>query len=229
MNDKARSSSPDRIPGLYLDPSLATRKMPFQRLLLQAHRRFAAGWEARANTAPSIADMIKLCFRRMPKDAVEYFRGGAGEETSSQRNRNAFRDVNLNPNGAVRFDSVDTSTTILGRKVDLPVIVAPVGSLRTLWPEGEAVAGAAASEANVIFSLSTLTGTRMERVREVAPGPCWFQLYLVGGREVAERGIARAKAAGYEALVLTIDTAVAGNRLGDKRNRSAFLINEINA
>jgi isopentenyl diphosphate isomerase/L-lactate dehydrogenase-like FMN-dependent dehydrogenase len=67
----------------------------------------------------------------------------------------------------------------------------------------------------------------MERVKEVATGPCWFQLYLVGGREVAERGIARAKAAGYEALVLTIDTAVAGNRLGDKRNRSTQLISEM--
>jgi L-lactate dehydrogenase (cytochrome) len=69
----------------------------------------------------------------------------------------------------------------------------------------------------------------MERVKEVATGPCWFQLYLVGGREVAERGIARAKAAGYEALILTIDTAVAGNRLGDKRNRSSQLIKEIDA
>jgi L-lactate dehydrogenase (cytochrome) len=67
----------------------------------------------------------------------------------------------------------------------------------------------------------------MERVKEAATGACWFQLYLVGGREVAERGIARAKAAGYEALVLTVDTAVAGNRLGDKRNRSASLIAEM--
>jgi L-lactate dehydrogenase (cytochrome) len=67
----------------------------------------------------------------------------------------------------------------------------------------------------------------MERVKEAATGPCWFQLYLVGGREVAERGIARAKAAGYAALVLTVDTAVAGNRLGDKRNRSTQLIAEM--
>jgi L-lactate dehydrogenase (cytochrome) len=69
----------------------------------------------------------------------------------------------------------------------------------------------------------------MERVKEAAAGPCWFQLYLVGGKEVSLRGIARAKAAGYQALILTIDTAVAGNRLGDKRNRSSQLIGEINA
>lgn len=223
------NESSSRVPGLYTDPELATRRMPFHRLLLGAHRRSAEKWSRRAAAAPAVADLIELCFRRMPRDAVEYFRGGAGEETSAKRNVAAFREVNLNPSGAVRFDSVNLKTTILGTESSLPVIVAPVGSLRTAWPEGEAVAAQAASEAGVIFTLSTLTGTRMERVKEVAPGHCWFQLYLVGGREVAERGIARAKAAGYEALILTIDTAVAGNRLGDKRNRSAALIGEISA
>lgn len=219
----------ERTPGLYTDPSLATRQMPFQKLLLRAHRRAATKWGPRAAAAPAIADLVELCFQRMPKDAVEYFRGGAGEEISSQRNRAAFRDVYLNPNGAVRFDSVDTATTVLGTKISMPLIVAPVGSLRTLWPEGEAVAAQAAGNANIMFVLSTLTGTRMERVKEATSGPCWFQLYLVGGREVAERAIARARAAGYRALVVTIDTAVSGNRLGDKRNRSLQLIQEINA
>jgi len=221
--------SAGRTPGLYTDPRLATRKMPFQRLLLGAHRWSARHWSRRAAAAPAIADLMQLCRERMPPDAVEYYRGGAGEETSSQRNRAAFREVNLNPSVAVRFDAVDMTTTLLGTRTSMPVIVAPVGSLRTGWPEGEAVAAEAASRAGVMFALSTLTGTRMERVKEVAPGPCWFQLYLVGGREVAERGIARARAAGYEALILTIDTAVAGNRLGDKRNRSAQLIGEISA
>ena len=219
-----------RAPGLYTDLNLATRRMPLQNLLLAAHLRSARKWSQRAAGAPAIADLIELCLKRMPKDAVEYFRGGAGEESSAKRNRAAFRDVNLNPNGAVRFDSVKLQTTLLGTtESSMPVIVAPVGSLRTAWPEGEAVAAEAASKAGVTFILSTLTGTRMERVKEVAPGHCWFQLYLVGGREVAERGLARARAAGYEALVLTIDTAVAGNRLGDKRNRSQHLIGEISA
>jgi L-lactate dehydrogenase (cytochrome) len=165
----------------------------------------------------------------MPRDAVEYFRGGSGEEISATRNREAFKEVYLNPSGAVRFPSVDTSTTLLGTKVSMPVIAAPVGSQRSLWPEGEAVVAEAVGNAGLIYSLSTVTGTRLERVKEVATGPCWFQLYLVGGREVAERGIARAKASGYEALILTIDTAVVGNRLGDKRNRSTPLIKEIDA
>jgi len=109
----------------------------------------------------------------------------------------------------------------------MPIITAPVGSQRSLWPEGEAVAAEAAGCAGLIYCLSTLTGTRMERVKEVATGPCWFQLYLVGGPEVAKRAIGRAREAGYEALILTIDTAVAGNRLGDRRNRSSQLIREI--
>ena len=229
MNQTQTARSPDRIPGLFTDPSLATRKMPCQRLLLKAHVSSAKKWGALAEEAPAVSDLINLCFRRIQRDAVEYFRGGAGDEISAKRNRDAFRDVYLNPNGAVRFPAIETSTTLLGTRVSMPVIAAPVGSQRSLWPEGEAVVAEAAGQAGIIYALSTLTGTRMERVREVAAGPCWFQLYLVGGREVAERGIARARAAGYEALILTIDTAVAGNRLGDKRNRSAQLIKEIDA
>lgn len=229
MNRNQTAEQIGRIPGLFTDASLATRKMPLQRLLLRAHIRSAKKWGVLAENASAVSDLMDLCFQRIPRDAVEYFRGGAGEEISAKRNREAFWEVCLNPNGAVRFPSVDTSTTLLGSKVSMPVITAPVGSQRTLWPEGEAVAAEAAGNAGVIYALSTLTGTRLERVREAAKGPCWFQLYLVGGREVAERGIARAKAAGFEALILTIDTAVAGNRLGDKRNRSAQLIKEIDA
>jgi L-lactate dehydrogenase (cytochrome) len=218
-----------RTPGLFTDVSLATRKMHCQRWLLKCHIRSAEKWGALAEKAPAISDLVGLCYQRIPRNAIEYFRGGAGEEISASRNRQAFKDVYLNPSCAVKFPSVDTSTTVLGKKVAMPIIAAPVGSQRSLWPEGEAVAAEAAGNAGLIYCLSTLTGTRMERVKEVATGPCWFQLYLVGGREVAERGISRAKAAGYEALILTVDTAVAGNRLGDKRNNSTQLIKEIDA
>ena len=81
-----------------------------------------------------------------------------------------------------------------------------------LWPRGEAVAAKAVGEAGTICTLSTLTGTDLEEVRAASEGPCWYQLYLIGGKEVAARGIERAKNAGYSALVLTIDTAVPGNR-----------------
>jgi len=216
-------------PGLFTDVSLATRPMYFQHSLLKCHIRSAQKWGALAEKAPAISDLVSLCYKRIPRDAIEYFRGGAGQEISASRNRQAFTDVYLNPSCAVNFPSVDLTTTVLGYKVAMPIIAAPVGSQRTLWPEGEAVAAEAAGNAGLVYCLSTLTGTRMERVKEVTTGPCWFQLYLVGGREVAERAIARAKAAGYGALILTVDTAVAGNRLGDKRNSSSQLIKEIDA
>jgi L-lactate dehydrogenase (cytochrome) len=198
-----------------------------QRWLLEWHKKLAMGWGRRAESAPSIEDLRRLCIQRVPEIALRYFLGGAGEEISLERNRNAFTEVYLNPTSGVRFASIHMATTVLGREVAMPIIAAPVGSQRSLWPEGEAVAAEATGNAGLIYCLSTLTGTRLERVKEAATGPCWFQLYLVGGREVAERGIARAKAAGYEALVLTVDTAVAGNRLGDKRNRSTPLIAEM--
>jgi isopentenyl diphosphate isomerase/L-lactate dehydrogenase-like FMN-dependent dehydrogenase len=124
----------------------------------------------------------------------------------------------------VKHAEIDLATTLLGHTISMPVIAAPVGSLRTLWPRGEAVAARAVGDAGTISCLSTLTGTALEEVRAASSGPCWFQLYLVGGRDVAERAIARAKAAGYDALVLTIDTPVAGMRLRDLRNGSSQLI-----
>jgi len=79
-------------------------------------------------------------------------------------------------------------TTVLGHESAMPIIAAPLGSQRSLWPEGEAVAAEATGKAGLIYCLSTLTGTRLERVKEAATGPCWFQLYLVGGREVGRAG-----------------------------------------
>src|ERR1051325_5892593 len=217
----------NRTPGLFTDPSLATRRIALQRWLLERHRKSAVRWGAHAQSAPAIDDLRRLCIKRVPEVALRYFLGGAGEEISLERNRKAFTAVNLNPTSGVRFESVQMATTVLGQEISMPIIAAPLGSQRSLWPEGEAVAAEATGKAGLIYCLSTLTGTRLERVKEAATGPCWFQLYLVGGREVAERGIARAKAAGYEALVVTIDTAVAGNRLGDKRHRSAQLLAEM--
>src|SRR5512140_783374 len=97
MNQIQTTRTPERIPGLFTDPSLATRKMPCQRLLLKAHVRSARKWGALAENAPAVSDLIGLCFRRIQRDAVEYFRGGAGDEISAKRNRAAFKEVYLNP------------------------------------------------------------------------------------------------------------------------------------
>ena len=140
-------------------------------------------------------------------------------------NEAAFERTRFAPNYGVKHDSIDMTTNVFGTEISMPVIAAPVGSLRTLWPKGEALSAKAVGEAGTICTLSTLTGTRMEEVKAASSHACWFQLYLVGGRDVATKGIERAKKAGYSALVLTIDTPVAGLRYRDKRNGSVEAIN----
>ena len=150
--------------------------------------------------------------KRVPPIVREYYRGGADNEITLRDNVEAFQRERFKPRSGVQLGSVEMRTEILGHTIDLPVIAGPIGSPRMLWPRGEAVAAKAVGEAGTICTLSTLTGTDLEEVRAASEGPCWYQLYLVGGKEVAARGIERAKNAGYSALVLTIDTAVPGNR-----------------
>src|SRR5258705_3990609 len=87
----------DRTPGLFTDLSLATRGIPLQRWLLEWHKKSAARWGTRAQSAPSIADLRRLCIQRVPEVVLRYFLGGAGEEISLERNRKAFTDVHLKP------------------------------------------------------------------------------------------------------------------------------------
>ena len=151
--------------------------------------------------------------RRVPPVVSEYFRGGADAEITLHANVRAFQQSFVNAEGATRFEAVDTSTTVLDHRIQLPWYITPVGSLRTLYPKAEAVAAKVAGQFGTVMGLSTLSGTPMEEVAQASSNSCWFQLYLCGGRETALRGIARAKKAGFTALVLTIDTSVSGQRL----------------
>lgn len=196
-----------------------------QRWLESRHKKSAARWAQAVQDAPTIDDLCQLMKRRLPPVVEEYIRGAADQEHTLRDNVEAFRRVRLNPRYAIRLDSIDLNTTVAGQSISLPVIAAPVGSLRLIWPRGEAVAAEVVGDAGTICTLSTLTGTRLEEVKEASKGPCWFQLYLVGGREVATKAILRAKAAGYSTLVLTIDTPVAGNRVGHARMRPMQALN----
>ncbi len=151
--------------------------------------------------------------RRVPPVVSEYFRGGADAEITLHANVRAFQQSFVNAEGATRFETVDTSTTVLDHRIQLPWYITPVGSLRTLYPKAEAVAAKVAGEFGTVMGLSTLSGTLMEEVAQASSNSCWFQLYLCGGKETALRGIERAKKAGFTALVLTIDTSVSGQRL----------------
>lgn len=166
----------------------------------------------------NIEDLRRLAKRRLPRVVFDYIDGGADAEVTLAGNCRAFDTIVFRPRCAVATSASDVRTTVLGSPIDLPLILAPVGSSRLFHPRGEELAAKVAGNAGTIYTLSTFSGCRMEDVRAASTGPVWYQLYLVGGRDVALAAIARAKAAGFSALVVTIDTPVAGLRERDVRN-----------
>jgi isopentenyl diphosphate isomerase/L-lactate dehydrogenase-like FMN-dependent dehydrogenase len=193
-------------------------------LLKYLHNQSEKRCERRVAEALMIEDLWRLAQRRVPPIVWEYFRGGADYETTLRANVRAFQEMFVNPNGAVKSDQLDMRTTVAGHQVAVPWYISPVGSLRVLWPMAEAIAARVAGEFGTVMAQATVTGTKMEEVRAASKGQCWYQLYLCGGRETALRAIARAKAAGFTGLILTIDTAVAGNRVNHARMKSTSVI-----
>jgi len=168
--------------------------------------------------AVNIADLRLAAKKRLPRVVFDYIDGAADAEITLRENSRAFEDIAFRPRSAVATKHCDLSTTVLGTRLDLPFLLAPVGSSRVFYPHGEEVAARAAGEAGTTYILSTLSGCHVSDVKRATRGPAWFQLYLVGGRDVALGGIERARAAGCTALVVTIDTPVAGMRERDLRN-----------
>jgi len=169
-------------------------------------------------TAVNIADLRLAAKKRLPRAVFDYIDGGADDERTLRENCAAFDELLFRPRSAVATPQCDLRTTVLGQSIDLPVILAPVGSSRMFWPRGEEAAARAAGEAGTIYTLSTLSGCVVSDVKRATRGPVWYQLYIIGGRDVALAGIERARNCGCEALVVTIDTPVAGMRERDLRN-----------
>ena len=172
----------------------------------------------------NIEDFRRAARRRLPRPVFDYIDGGAEGEVTLRENARAFEDISFHPKSAVDTPPPELGTTVLGIPISMPIILAPVGSSRMFWPRGEAAAAAAAGEAGTIYCLSTLSGMRLEEVRAATKGPAFYQVYLCGGRDIAAKTIESAKDAGYGALILTIDTAVAGMRERDSRNGSKEMI-----
>lgn len=168
--------------------------------------------------ALTIADLRRLAERRAPRMVFDYIDGGADGEVTLRENCRVFDSVTFRPRGAVATPRVSLATTVLGTAFNVPFMLAPLGSSRLFYPRGEEVAARAAGETGTGYILSTLSGCRLEDVKRATTGPAWYQVYLVGGRNVARAAIERATAAGFSALVLTIDTPVAGQRERDTRN-----------
>lgn len=166
----------------------------------------------------NIHDLRELARRRLPRAVFDYLDGGAEGEVTLRENCRIFEDINFRPRQAVSVPKLDLRIRVLNQDIAFPAILAPVGYSRLMHPGGEVAAAREAGLAGTIYTLSTISAYRLEDVKAATAGPTWFQLYLVGGREVAEGAIERARVAGYSALVVTIDTAVAGMRERDPRN-----------
>ncbi len=173
--------------------------------------------------AVNIEDLRRLAKRRLPRAVFDYIDGGSGAELTMRENVNVFDRVTFRARNAVARSECSLRTTVLGTALELPFLLAPVGSSRLFFPRGECVAAAQAGAAGTGYTLSTLSGCALEEVKAAATGPVWYQLYLLGGRDAALGAIARARTAGFSALVVTIDTAVSGQRERDIRNGAGEL------
>src|SRR5438445_6266928 len=170
------------------------------------------------NHVVSIEDLRQMARRRLPRAIFDFFDGGAEDEVTLRENRAAFERVRLLPKVLVNVAAVDMKTQLLGREATLPVGVAPAGGSRAGRSGAERALARAAKAFGVPFTLATPAAFTIERVAEEVGGRLWFQLYAVREHGFREKLIARAAAAGYEAMLVTVDLPVSGKRERDPRN-----------
>ncbi|MCC3767453.1 alpha-hydroxy-acid oxidizing protein [Streptomyces sp. UNOC14_S4] len=154
--------------------------------------------------------------------AWDFIDGGSGDETTLRENLTGYRRYRLRPRVLVDVSRCDTRTTLLGSPVALPVAVAPTAFHGLVTPEGEPACARAAGEAGALMVVSTFATTRLEDIARVAQGPLWLQLYVFRDRATSEDLVRRAEAAGYRALVVTVDAPVQARRVRDLRNGFAL-------
>ncbi|KAM9864482.1 putative L-lactate dehydrogenase [Leucobacter aridicollis] len=177
------------------------------------------GKKRRLDGALTIYDLQRIAKRRTPKAAFDYTDGSAEGELSLSRARQAFEDIEFHPSILRDVSMVDTRAQIFGGESAMPFGIAPTGFTRLMQTEGEIAGAGAAAAAGIPFTLSTLGTTSIEDVKATNPnGRNWFQLYVMRQREISYGLVERAAAAGFDTLMFTVDTPVAGARLRDARN-----------
>jgi len=168
--------------------------------------------------AYNIFDLRALALKRVPKGLFEFVDRGTEDEVSLRNNREVFERIRFRPRTMVDVSKRNPATTIFGVEHKMPLVIAPTGTAGLMWFEGELALARAAKAAGIPFTLATASMTAMERVADEAGGELWFQLYLWPDRRLSHQLVERAKAAGYKALVVTVDGASAGNREYNLRN-----------
>jgi len=202
-----------------VSPKPSLRQMPATlRSVIRFQRPEADPVERRLAKAASVADLRRIAKRRLPGGVFDYIDGGAEGERTLAANQGAFARATFRPRVLRAVGDVDISTSILGRPATYPLALAPTGFTRIADPEGELAVARAAERAGLPYTLSTLSTRSIEEVRAAAPdGRLWFQVYAWRDRGLVREMVERCAAAEYEALVLTVDTAVLGRRERDVR------------
>ena len=168
--------------------------------------------------AYNIADLREMARRRLPKGIFEFVDRGAEDEVSLRNNRTAFERIKLKPRVLVDVSQRSQEITLLGKPQKMPIAIAPTGAAGIMWHEGEIAVARAAAAAGIPFTLATGSMTAMEKVAAQAGGRLWFQLYMYADRALSHQIAERAKAAGFEALIVTVDSPVFSNREYNLRN-----------
>jgi L-lactate dehydrogenase (cytochrome) len=184
--------------------------LQFRRFEFDANKR-------RLARSANVDDLRKIAKRRLPRGVFDYIDGGAEDERTLAANEDAYARLTFRPRVLRDVGTVDPSTTLLGRPLPFPLVLAPTGFTRIADPEGELAVARAAHRAGIPYSLSTMATRSIEEVAAVSDGRKWFQVYVWRDRGLVKDMIDRAASAGYEALVLTVDTAVLGRRERDVR------------
>ena len=187
--------------------------------LMRFRKPIFNGRKRRLSRALTIYDLRDIAKRRTPQAPFDYTDGGADSESSLTLARSTFERVEFQPRILRDVSVVDTSVKMLGQTMSMPIGIAPTGFTRMMQTEGEYAGATAARDAGIPYTLSTMGTRSIEDVARIAPdGRNWFQLYMWKDRDRSMALVDRAKAAGFDTLVLTVDVPVAGARLRDVRN-----------
>lgn len=170
----------------------------------------------------NLDDFRAMAKKRLPRMIFDYLDGGADDEVTLRRNREAFSNYQLMPRTLRDVGQIDLSTSVLGQNIDLPILLSPTGQTCMFHHSGEAAVVRSAAKANTIYTLSSLSSTSIEAVAAASSGPKWFQIYVWRDRHITKEFIARCRDSGYHGLCLTVDLPVHGNRERDLRNGLTF-------
>ena len=163
----------------------------------------------------NVAELRKAARKKLPSPIFHYIDGGADDEWTLRRNTSAFENWEVMPSMLTGVTQVDLSTALFGRQLSLPLVLSPTGMSRLFHHHKELGVARAASRANIYYGLSSMGTSTIEEVSAVGTGPKFFQIYVFRDRQLTGSFVQRCIEAGYDALCITVDTPIAGNRERD--------------